>query len=115
MAVSLLYSQLPFSLLTLFEQDMIGKDLSRVCLPVYFNEPLSMLQKLPEDVEYSELLDQVTALVSLKMLDRPVRLRIGSALSTSDFLSVAFFDIEAVTLQPYFRILARQWQAGSGC
>ena len=42
-------------------QDMIGKDLSRVCLPVYFNEPLSMLQKLPEDVEYSELLDKVTA------------------------------------------------------
>ena len=41
-------------------QDMIGKDLSRVCLPVYFNEPLSMLQKLPEDVEYSELLDKVT-------------------------------------------------------
>ena len=40
---------------------MIGKDLSRVCLPVYFNEPLSMLQKLPEDVEYSELLDKVLA------------------------------------------------------
>ncbi len=41
-------------------QDMIGKDLSRVCLPVYFNEPLSMLQKMPEDVEYSELVDKVT-------------------------------------------------------
>ena len=40
-------------------QDMIGKDLSRVCLPVYFNEPLSMLQKMPEDVEYSELVDKV--------------------------------------------------------
>ena len=40
-------------------QDMVGKDLSRVCLPVYFNEPLSMLQKLPEDAEYTELIDKV--------------------------------------------------------
>ena len=40
-------------------QEMVGKDLSRVCLPVYFNEPLSMLQKMPEDVEYSELIDKV--------------------------------------------------------
>ncbi len=25
-------------------KDMVGKDLTRVCLPVYFNEPLSALQ-----------------------------------------------------------------------
>ena len=37
----------------------MGKDLSRVCLPVYFNEPLSMLQKMPEDAEYTELIDKV--------------------------------------------------------
>lgn len=39
-------------------KDMVGKDLTRVCLPVYFNEPLSALQKTAEDLEYSELLDQ---------------------------------------------------------
>lgn len=40
-------------------KEMIGKDLTRVCLPVYFNEPLSALQKIAEDLEYSELLDKV--------------------------------------------------------
>ncbi|XP_037465462.1 oxysterol-binding protein-related protein 2A-like isoform X1 [Triticum dicoccoides] len=39
-------------------KDSVGKDLTRVCLPVYFNEPLSSLQKCFEDFEYSYLLDQ---------------------------------------------------------
>lgn len=41
---------------------MVGKDLSRVCLPVYFNEPLSALEKQAEDMEYSELLDTAARL-----------------------------------------------------
>ena len=40
-------------------KECVGKDLSRVCLPVYFNEPLSALQRIAEEMEYSELLDQV--------------------------------------------------------
>lgn len=39
-------------------KDNIGKDLSGVCLPVYFNEPLSSLQKCFEDLEYSILVDR---------------------------------------------------------
>ncbi|GJM91416.1 hypothetical protein PR202_ga07781 [Eleusine coracana subsp. coracana] len=39
-------------------KDNVGKDLTKVCLPVYFNEPLSSLQKCFEDLEYSDLLDQ---------------------------------------------------------
>ncbi|XP_058510253.1 oxysterol-binding protein-related protein 7-like [Solea solea] len=35
----------------------IGKDLSRVSMPVLLNEPLSLLQRLSEELEYSELLD----------------------------------------------------------
>ncbi|KAH9708515.1 Oxysterol-binding protein-related protein 1D [Citrus sinensis] len=42
-------------------KDNIGKDLSGVCLPVYFNEPLSSLQKCFEDLEYSYLVDQASA------------------------------------------------------
>ena len=38
-------------------KDNVGKDLTRVCLPVYFNEPISSLQKCFEDLEYSHLLD----------------------------------------------------------
>lgn len=37
-------------------KDMIGKDISRFAIPVYFNEPLSMLQKVTEIMEYSDLL-----------------------------------------------------------
>lgn len=39
-------------------KDNIGKDLTKVCLPVYFNEPLSSLQKSFEDLEYSYLVDR---------------------------------------------------------
>ncbi|XP_039876630.1 oxysterol-binding protein-related protein 3-like isoform X1 [Simochromis diagramma] len=35
----------------------IGKDLSKVAMPVHLNEPLNTLQKLCEELEYSELLD----------------------------------------------------------
>ncbi|KAM6905189.1 oxysterol-binding protein-related protein 7-like [Xenentodon cancila] len=35
----------------------IGKDLSRVSMPVLLNEPLSLLQRLSEELEYSDLLD----------------------------------------------------------
>lgn len=39
----------------------VGKDLSRIALPVWLNEPLSFLQRAAEDIEYSELLDAAAA------------------------------------------------------
>uniref|UniRef100_A0A8C4H0P6 Oxysterol-binding protein n=1 Tax=Dicentrarchus labrax TaxID=13489 RepID=A0A8C4H0P6_DICLA len=36
----------------------IGKDLSKVTMPVQLNEPLNTLQRLCEELEYSELLDR---------------------------------------------------------
>ncbi|OBZ78759.1 Oxysterol-binding protein-related protein 3 [Grifola frondosa] len=36
----------------------VGKDLSRVALPVTFNEPLTLLQKTAEDLEYFDILSQ---------------------------------------------------------
>ncbi|XP_070778773.1 oxysterol-binding protein-related protein 7-like [Enoplosus armatus] len=35
----------------------IGKDLSRISMPVALNEPVSLLQRVSEELEYSELLD----------------------------------------------------------
>lgn len=35
----------------------IGKDLSKVSMPVQLNEPLNTLQRLCEELEYSSLLD----------------------------------------------------------
>uniref|UniRef100_A0A3Q2XH68 Oxysterol binding protein n=1 Tax=Hippocampus comes TaxID=109280 RepID=A0A3Q2XH68_HIPCM len=41
-------------------KNCIGKELSKIPMPVNFNEPISMLQRLSEDLEYHELLDKAT-------------------------------------------------------
>lgn len=38
----------------------IGKDLSKVSMPVQLNEPLNTLQRLCEELEYSSLLDHAS-------------------------------------------------------
>lgn len=38
-------------------KDSVGKDLSKISMPVALNEPISFLQRLAEDIEYCELLD----------------------------------------------------------
>lgn len=38
-------------------KSMIGKDMTRMTLPVSFNEPTSLLQRVAEDLEYTDLLD----------------------------------------------------------
>lgn len=49
----------------------IGKDLSKVAMPVELNEPLNTLQRLCEELEYSELLDKAAQVPSA--LERMVR------------------------------------------
>ena len=40
-------------------KDSIGKgDLSKMSVPVYFNDPTSLLQKCAESMEYNEILDE---------------------------------------------------------
>lgn len=39
-------------------KNCIGKELSKIPMPVNFNEPLSFLQRLTEDFEYSDILDR---------------------------------------------------------
>lgn len=41
-----------------FLRTTIGKDLTKVPMPVFFNEPLSFLQRLTEDLEYADLLNK---------------------------------------------------------
>ncbi|KAL3230228.1 Uncharacterized protein RNJ44_01591 [Nakaseomyces bracarensis] len=38
-------------------KSMVGKDLTKITLPVSFNEPSSLLQRVTEDLEYSNLMD----------------------------------------------------------
>lgn len=47
--------KLKFSIWSIIK-NAIGKDLTKFSVPVYFNEPISMLQKGGEAMEYEELL-----------------------------------------------------------
>lgn len=38
-------------------KDSIGKDISKLSVPVYFNDPTSLLQKCAQSMEYNSLLD----------------------------------------------------------
>lgn len=42
-------------------KNCIGKDLSKIPMPVNFSEPLSMLQRLTEEFEYADCLDRAAA------------------------------------------------------
>lgn len=50
---------LPPSLIA-FVRKNVGKDLSTISMPVSANEPLSLLQKMSEQLEYAELLDKAS-------------------------------------------------------
>jgi len=50
-------SQEDVSLWSVLKQ-CIGKELSKITMPISFNEPLSFLQRLAEYMEYSQLLHQ---------------------------------------------------------
>ncbi|KAF9277144.1 hypothetical protein BGZ68_009512 [Mortierella alpina] len=55
------------SLLSILRKN-VGKDLSTVAMPVSLNEPINVLQRLCEELEYTELLDKATTLAD--SLDR---------------------------------------------
>ncbi|KAG0170426.1 hypothetical protein DFQ28_002139 [Apophysomyces sp. BC1034] len=40
----------------------VGKDLSTIAMPISLNEPLNLLQRLCEELEYSELLDKASVI-----------------------------------------------------
>lgn len=43
-------------------KDSIGKDISKLSVPVYFNDPTSLLQKCAQSMEYNHILDQAIAI-----------------------------------------------------
>ncbi|CAD8078752.1 unnamed protein product [Paramecium sonneborni] len=44
-------------------KELIGKDLGRFSVPIILNEPLSMLQRLAEQMEYSESLEEADKII----------------------------------------------------
>lgn len=42
-------------------KDAIGKDITKMSVPVYFNDPMNILQKCATSMEYVDLLDNAIA------------------------------------------------------
>ncbi|KAF9159533.1 hypothetical protein DFQ26_006424 [Actinomortierella ambigua] len=67
------------SLLSILRKN-VGKDLSTVAMPVSLNEPINVLQRLCEELEYSELLDKAAS-----MDDSLSRLKYVTAFAVSGY------------------------------
>jgi hypothetical protein len=63
-------------------KSMIGKDMTKMTLPVSFNEPTSLLQRVAEDMEYTDLLD-----TAAERTDSTERLLYVSAFAASEYAS----------------------------
>ncbi|KAI9848813.1 MAG: hypothetical protein M1838_000366 [Thelocarpon superellum] len=63
-------------------KSMIGKDMTKMTLPVSFNEPTSLLQRVAEDMEYTELLD-----TAADRTDSAERMVYVAAFATSEYAS----------------------------
>ncbi|TMW93934.1 hypothetical protein EJD97_010971 [Solanum chilense] len=85
-------------------KDNIGKDLTKVCLPVYFNEPLSSLQKSFEDLEYSYLLDRASELG--RRGDNLMRI-----LNVAAFAVSAYASTEGRICKPFNPLLGETYEA----
>ncbi|XP_028036582.1 oxysterol-binding protein 1 [Bombyx mandarina] len=73
----------PLSLWSIMK-NCIGKELSKIPIPVNFSEPLSMLQRLTEDYEYSSVLDQAA-----KFDDPAQQLAYVAAFTVSSYATTA--------------------------
>jgi hypothetical protein len=63
-------------------KSMIGKDMTKMTLPVSFNEPTSLLQRCAEDMEYADLLD-----VAADRTESTERLVYVAAFAASEYAS----------------------------
>lgn len=63
-------------------KSMIGKDMTRMTLPVSFNECTSLLQRLTEDIEYNDLLN-----VAASIPDSTLRMVYVGAFAASEYAS----------------------------
>jgi hypothetical protein len=61
---------------------MIGKDMTKMTLPVTFNEPTSLLQRVAEDMEYTDLLD-----IAADLEDPTERLVYVASFAASEYAS----------------------------
>ncbi|CAI5445493.1 unnamed protein product [Caenorhabditis angaria] len=58
---------LPINLWSIMK-NCIGKELSKIPMPVNFSEPISVLQRVTEDLEYADMLEKAAKLSSLEQM-----------------------------------------------
>ncbi|KAI1935962.1 hypothetical protein LOZ66_004880 [Ophidiomyces ophidiicola] len=63
-------------------KSMIGKDMTKMTLPVSFNEPTSLLQRVAEDMEYTDLID-----IAADKTDSLERMLYVAAFAASEYAS----------------------------
>ncbi|PXF43424.1 Oxysterol-binding protein-related protein 2B [Gracilariopsis chorda] len=66
--------------------DALGGDISQIAVPVFFNEPISFLQRLAEDIEYHHLLDKAA---QPHLAATPDRAALVAAFIVSQYASTA--------------------------
>lgn len=89
----------PVSLWSILK-NAIGKDLSRIPVPVNYSEPVSMLQRLCEEMEYSELLD-----IAWGTADPLLRVQYVAAFAASSYAST-----DGRTTKPFNPLLGETFE-----
>ena len=81
-------------------KDSVGKDFSKMSVPVYFNEPLNLLQKAAQYNEYTDVLDK-----ACQEKDQLKRLAYVAAWSATELQS-----IEKSSLKPFNPLLGETFE-----
>uniref|UniRef100_A0A1I8HVB7 Oxysterol-binding protein n=1 Tax=Macrostomum lignano TaxID=282301 RepID=A0A1I8HVB7_9PLAT len=83
-----------------FMKNCIGKELTRIAMPISFNEPLSFLQRVTEYLEYSKLLFQAARSDDpVQRLEYIAALVVSGASSNWDRLSKPFNPLQGETYE----------------
>lgn len=89
-------------------KDCVGKDLSRVALPVYFNEPTSFLQRLAEDYQYAALLERVSERVLTRSCVSDILCDIQAAMATDPMERLLWVTV--YTMTPFASAVGRTYK-----
>lgn len=81
-------------------KDSIGKDITKMAVPVYFNEPLNLLQKAAQYNEYTSILDK-----ACQEQDQAKRLALVSIFATTGLTS-----IERANTKPFNPMLGETYE-----
>ncbi|CAG9316749.1 unnamed protein product [Blepharisma stoltei] len=81
-------------------KDSIGKEMSKITVPVYFNEPLSFLQRFCQDLTYSDTVDRAS-----EEPDPLLRLALVACFAASGYAGT-----ESRTMKPFNPLLGETFE-----